>query len=187
MQMFNNLLVINMASYEGKIQNFNLKSKNLQYICQVDNEGHIPSFNLQCRLAAESVRRLFPISIFNLFIKMLKYEKWTIWSVFYLSRVCHKQSLSTKFSPKKGVDSKRHDPGLGLDCPVLDTIFHEHNSELVLETCRNRPKKKPRAFYLFQSEWNCFPVFLNNRTLIVVQKRFLEYWLCEIEYNQRIK
>ena len=36
---------------------------------------------------------------------------------------------------------KKHDRGLGLDFLALDTIFNENNSELVLETFRQRVKK----------------------------------------------
>ena len=35
----------------------------------------IPSFNLQYRLAGDSVRSLFQIAIFKLFVKTVKYEK----------------------------------------------------------------------------------------------------------------
>ena len=53
----------------------NSKRKNLSYIYQIDNEGHIPNFNLQCRLAGDSVRSLFRIAIFSLFVKTVRHEK----------------------------------------------------------------------------------------------------------------
>ena len=51
------------------------KCRNPSYICQIDNEGHILSFNLQCRLAGDTVRSLFRTASFYLFVKTVKYEK----------------------------------------------------------------------------------------------------------------
>ena len=51
------------------------KYENLSYIYQIDNEGHILSFNLQCRLAGGSVRSLYRTASFYLFVKTVKYEK----------------------------------------------------------------------------------------------------------------
>ena len=76
------------------------KCKNLSYICQIDNEGHTLSSNLQCRLAGDSVRSLFRTSSFYLFVETVEYDVRILKDnlVRILSRVCHKQSLPPEFS-----------------------------------------------------------------------------------------
>ena len=72
--MLSEILTLN-QEFQFEAWSNNSKRKNLSCICQIDNEGHIPSFNLQCRLAGDSVQSLFRIAIFNRFIKTVKYEK----------------------------------------------------------------------------------------------------------------
>ena len=63
----------------------------------------IPSFNLQYRLAGDSVRSLFQIAIFKLFVKTVKDEKGAylrknLDNLHILSREYYKQSLPPEFS-----------------------------------------------------------------------------------------
>ena len=57
--MLSEILTLN-QEFQFEAWSTNSKRKYLPYICQIDNEGHIPSLNLQCR--------------FNLFVKTVKYE-----------------------------------------------------------------------------------------------------------------
>ena len=54
-----------------------------------------------------------------------------------------KPNVSTKQTFVVAVDmvNKRNHPQKGFGFLALDTIFHEYDSELLLETCRNRTKR----------------------------------------------
>ena len=101
----------------------NLECKNLSYIYQIDNEEHIPSFNLQCRLAGDSVRSLFQIAIFDLSVKTVKHEKGPYFKG--QSRPYFKQSIPPEFS--HSTKASRYSIITAIQISVRKTTFYKNN------------------------------------------------------------
>ena len=105
--MLSEILTLN-QEFQFEACSNNSECKNLSYIYQIDNEEHIPSFNLPCRLAGDSVRSLFQIAIFDLSVKTVKHEKVRILRdnlVRILSRV-YRQNFHT-VQEQAGIQSSR--------------------------------------------------------------------------------